>query len=191
MRKKPNAASYFSGVYSGPQPIENILDPHLHGWFAAFLQRTPPYRKMALMPRGHLKSTCVSECLPMHPPPTRRAQRLLAGAGWHCEMLHPLIGEKQELMSPTCAGSKRSSPTTSWSAPSGRTGSGRTRNVTPKPGMPLKCSFPRCHERLCRSFNPSYRWSVARSLAHIQTSSSKTTLSPLKRLTPRRYANRY
>lgn len=44
-----------------------LLSPHIHKWFCASLTaHTPPYRKMRLIPRGHLKSSIVSEAMPIH-----------------------------------------------------------------------------------------------------------------------------
>ena len=55
MKGKAERSLYYFWKYILALNRENILDPHLHGWFCNFLQKTPPYRKMALMPRGHLK----------------------------------------------------------------------------------------------------------------------------------------
>jgi len=80
----------------------NLSSPKLHGWFCRWLQRVPPYRKMALLPRGHLKSAIVGEALPMHmliqPDPSDGENCYwpkLSGA----DMRILLIGEKQDLMS--------------------------------------------------------------------------------------------
>ena len=99
MKEKAERSLYYFWKYILALNRENILDPHLHGWFCNFLQRTPPYRKMALMPRGHLKSTCVSECLPMHILLQPREHNVYWPGLDGSEMRILLIGEKQELMS--------------------------------------------------------------------------------------------
>jgi len=44
-----------------------LLSNGLHRWFCDSLtKRIPPYRKMRLIPRGHLKSSIVSEAMPIH-----------------------------------------------------------------------------------------------------------------------------
>lgn len=80
----------------------NLMSPILHGWFCRWLQRVPPYRKMALLPRGHLKSAIVGEALPAHiliqPDPDQGVNCYWPGlAGSDMRIL--LIGEKQDLMS--------------------------------------------------------------------------------------------
>jgi len=80
----------------------NLMSPVLHGWFCRWLQRVPPYRKMALLPRGHLKSAIVGEALPAHiliqPDPDQGTNCYWPGlAGSDMRIL--LIGEKQDLMS--------------------------------------------------------------------------------------------
>ena len=44
----------------------SYLTDHLHLPVANFLQQTPPFRKMLLMPRDHAKTSIVSHCLPVH-----------------------------------------------------------------------------------------------------------------------------
>jgi hypothetical protein len=44
----------------------NYLDTSLHGGIARFLTRTPPYRKLLLLPREHAKTSLVSHALPAH-----------------------------------------------------------------------------------------------------------------------------
>lgn len=80
----------------------DLLSPRLHGWFCASLQRNPPYRKLRLMPRGHLKSTIVSEALPIHmliqPDPENGENVYWPGISG-ADMRILLSGEKQDLMS--------------------------------------------------------------------------------------------
>jgi len=80
----------------------NLMSPKLHGWFCRWLQKVPPYRKMALLPRGHLKSAIVGEALPMHmliqPDPTEGLNPYWPGMSG-ADMRIFLIGEKQDLMS--------------------------------------------------------------------------------------------
>ena len=78
---------------------KSIISPRLHGDFCNFLQRTPPYRKMYLMPRGHLKSACVSEALPLHILFQPKERNLYWDGLDGSQMRILLIGEKQELMS--------------------------------------------------------------------------------------------
>lgn len=42
------------------------LTQSLHRHFCGWLTRTPPYRKMGLLPRDHYKTTIASHALPMH-----------------------------------------------------------------------------------------------------------------------------
>lgn len=42
------------------------LTPTLHKPICALLQRAPPYRKLLLLPRDHLKSSMVAKALPIH-----------------------------------------------------------------------------------------------------------------------------
>jgi len=42
------------------------LTPHLHRDFCDFIQKSPPYRKLGLMPRDTFKSTIVAKSLPIH-----------------------------------------------------------------------------------------------------------------------------
>lgn len=44
----------------------SYLTDHLHLPIAQFLQKTPPFRKLLLMPRDHAKTSLVSHCLPPH-----------------------------------------------------------------------------------------------------------------------------
>ena len=44
----------------------DYLTDHLHLPVCQFLQKTPPFRKMLLMPRDHAKTSLVSHCLPAH-----------------------------------------------------------------------------------------------------------------------------
>ena len=43
MKEKAERSLYYFWKYILALNRENILDPHLHGWFCNFLQRTPPY----------------------------------------------------------------------------------------------------------------------------------------------------
>lgn len=45
---------------------KNLMTWGLHFPFCNWLQRIPPQRKLALMPRDHFKSTIMSQCLPLH-----------------------------------------------------------------------------------------------------------------------------
>lgn len=80
----------------------NLMSSVLHGWFCRWLQRVPPYRKMALLPRGHLKSAIVGEALPAHiliqPDPDQGTNCYWPGLSG-ADMRILLIGEKQDLMS--------------------------------------------------------------------------------------------
>ncbi len=99
MKEKAERSLYYFWKYILALNREDILDPHLHGWYANYLQKTPPYRKMVLMPRGHLKSTCTSQCLPMHILLQPKEQNVYWPGLDGSEMRILLIGEKQELMS--------------------------------------------------------------------------------------------
>jgi hypothetical protein len=98
MKPKAEASLFYFWKYILAMNRENIVSPHLHGHFCNFLQRTPPYRKMYLMPRGHLKSTCCSEALPMHILLQPRESNLYWKGLDGSQMRILLIGEKQELM---------------------------------------------------------------------------------------------
>jgi len=99
MKPKAEASLFYFWKYILAYQRQNIISPHLHGDFCNFLQQTPPYRKMYLMPRGHLKSSCCSEALPMHILLQSKASNLYWPGLDGCEMRVLLCGEKQELMS--------------------------------------------------------------------------------------------
>lgn len=76
-----------------------LLSPHIHKWFCASLtEHTPPYRKMRLIPRGHLKSSIVSEAMPihMHIQPTETNLYWPGEPGNELNII--LAGEKKDLM---------------------------------------------------------------------------------------------
>ena len=79
----------------------DLLSPRLHGWFCQSLQSPPPYRKLRLMPRGHLKSSIVSEAMPLHmliqPDPEEGKNSYWPGLSG-ADMRILLAGEKQDLM---------------------------------------------------------------------------------------------
>lgn len=99
MKVKAEQSLYYFWKYILALNRENIIDPIFHGRMCNFFQRTPPYRKMGLFPRGHLKSTCVGECLPMHILLQPRENNIYWPGLDGSEMRILLIGEKQELMS--------------------------------------------------------------------------------------------
>lgn len=99
MRAKAEASLYYFWKYVLALNRPNIISPKLHGWLCNSLQKTPPYRKMRLIPRGHLKSTVTSEALPMHILLQDRASNCYWPGLDGSEMRILLIGEKQELMS--------------------------------------------------------------------------------------------
>ena len=53
-------------VFSKGVMNRDYLTGHFHLEVANFLQKTPPYRKMLLLPRNHAKTSLVSHCLPVH-----------------------------------------------------------------------------------------------------------------------------
>lgn len=79
-----------------------LLSKHVHKWFCRSLTHPiPPYRRMRLIPRGHLKSSIVSEALPIHmhiqPDPADGVNLYWPGVPGS-EMNTILAGEKKELM---------------------------------------------------------------------------------------------
>lgn len=78
-----------------------LLSPNLHGWLCRSLVPTTHNRMMRLLPRGHLKSSVVSEALPMHmhiqPDPDQGDNLYWKGVPGS-EMNVILCGEKKDLM---------------------------------------------------------------------------------------------
>ncbi len=80
----------------------DLLSPTLHSWFCASLTKSPPYRKQRLMPRGHLKSSIVSEAMPVHmliQPDPEDGENIYWPGILGSDMRILLAGETQNLMS--------------------------------------------------------------------------------------------
>lgn len=76
-----------------------LLSGGLHRWFCHSLtDHTPPYRKMRLIPRGHLKSSIVSEAMPIHMHIQPAATNLYWPGEPGNELNIILCGEKKDLM---------------------------------------------------------------------------------------------
>lgn len=76
-----------------------LLSGGLHRWFCHSLtDHTPPYRKMRLIPRGHLKSSIVSEAMPIHMHIQPAATNIYWPGEPGNELNIILCGEKKDLM---------------------------------------------------------------------------------------------
>lgn len=99
-RQKAEASLY---VFTKAVLKRDLLSPRLHGWFCKSLEGHTPRRRMRLIPRGHLKSSIVSESLPMHmhiqPDPDQGTNIYWPGLSGD-EMNILLCGEKKGLMAP-------------------------------------------------------------------------------------------
>lgn len=78
-----------------------LLSPKFHKWFCHSLTaEIPPYRKGRLVPRGHLKSSIVSEAVPIHMHIQPAATNIYWKGEPGNELNIILAGEKKDLMSP-------------------------------------------------------------------------------------------
>jgi len=86
-------------VFSKAIMSREYLTKTLHLPICNFLQTTPPFRKMLLLPRDHAKTSIVSHCLPPHII-IQRAESNIYFPGWNgSEMRILLAGETEGMAS--------------------------------------------------------------------------------------------
>ena len=96
VKKFKKAAEQNLYVFSKGVMNRDYLTKHFHLEVARFLQKSPPYRKMLLLPRNHGKTSLVSHCLPIHIliQPADGNIYFPGLAGSECRIL--LAGEKED-----------------------------------------------------------------------------------------------
>ena len=98
MKGKAERSLYYFYKYIVSAGRRQIMSPYLHGSMCNFLQKTPPYRKGEIIPRGHLKSSIASQALPMHIQIQPEAHNIYWPGLDGSEMRILLAGEKQDMM---------------------------------------------------------------------------------------------